>query len=297
MSLGRASAPLGADARSDLSERVGPSSSGLRPSLRHSPKFSSKDVLADRLSHRVPPSASTQAPAITNFGPWGYRPRAIAGTLRKMTDRPDRPKLTRRGLLRGFGTVTVIAGCTKPAAEGTSGPAASNNAENPPEDTAQVGPGPGPLQFQVNGVQKTLEIPAETTLLAALRDHLGLTGSKEVCDRGACGACMVLVDGIAMNSCMMLAHDAENRAITTVEGLASDGGLAPLQAACIAHDAAQCGFCTSGMLISATALLRSSGAIGGPQIARAMAGNLCRCGSYPHMLAAIQEVADAQGKA
>ena len=200
-------------------------------------------------------------------------------------------------MLRGFGTVTVIAGCTTPAAEGAKGPASSSNAETTTENIAQVGPGPAPLKLQVNGVQKALEVSAETTLLAALRDHLGLTGSKEVCDRGACGACMVLIDSVAMNSCMMLAHDAEGRAITTIEGLASDGELAPLQAACIAHDAAQCGFCTSGMLISATALLRSGGTTGGPQIARAMAGNLCRCGSYQHMLAAIQEVADAHGKA
>ena len=211
-----------------------------------------------------------------------------------MTDRPDRPKLTRRGLLRGFGTATVLAGCATPTTEGASGP---TTAEQSPEDTPQVGPGPAPLKLQVNGVQKTLEVAAETTLLVALRDHLGLTGSKEVCDRGACGACMVLVDGVAMNSCMMLAHDADERAITTIEGLASGDGLAPLQAAFIAHDAAQCGFCTSGMLISATALLRSGGATGEPQVAQAMAGNLCRCGSYHHILSAIQEVADAQGKA
>ncbi len=188
----------------------------------------------------------------------------------------------------------MLAGCATPTTEGASGP---TTAEQSPEDTPQVGPGPAPLKLQVNGVQKTLEVAAETTLLVALRDHLGLTGSKEVCDRGACGACMVLVDGVAMNSCMMLAHDADERAITTVEGLASGDGLAPLQAAFIAHDAAQCGFCTSGMLISATALLRSGGATGEPQVAQAMAGNLCRCGSYHHILSAIQEVADAQGKA
>src|SRR5690606_9601007 len=135
------------------------------------------------------------------------------------------------------------------------------------------------------------EVPATTTLLDALRDHRGLRAAKEVCDRGACGACMVLVDGEPMNSCMMLAHDGEGRAITTVEGLAPAGELTDLQRAMIAHDGLQCGFCTPGMVISATALLRRGGTIDRDQVERAIAGNLCRCGSYPHIVAAVVDTA------
>lgn len=207
----------------------------------------------------------------------------------------ERPKLTRRGLLRGFGTATVIAGCAKPTAEGAAGETAQP--EDLPADVVAIGPGAAPLSLEINGSVRSLEVAANVTLLAALRDHLDLTGSKEVCDRGACGACMVLVDGVPMNSCMMLAHDVEGRSITTVEGLASGDTLAPLQSAFIAHDAAQCGFCTSGMLISATALLRSGDSKDRSSIAEGMAGNLCRCGSYHHILAAIEDVAGVQGGA
>jgi len=189
----------------------------------------------------------------------------------------------------------VVAGCAKPSGDGADGETAPP--ADLPVDAVAVGPGPAPLSLHLNGAVKTLEVAANTTLLAALRDHLDLTGTKEVCDRGACGACMVLVDGVPMNSCMMLAHDAHDRAITTVEGLKSGDLLAPLQSAFIAHDAAQCGFCTSGMLISATALLRPGGAPGRASIARGMAGNLCRCGSYHHILAAIEDVAGVQGGA
>ncbi|MCB9570020.1 MAG: (2Fe-2S)-binding protein [Myxococcales bacterium] len=202
----------------------------------------------------------------------------------------DRPRLTRRGLLRGFGTATVIAGCATPKAEETTGEVQAPPTDLP-ADASAIGPGPAPLTLQINGQARALEVAPNTTLLAALRDHLKLTGTKEVCDRGACGACMVLVDGVPLNACMMLAHDAEGRAITTVEGLASAGKLSALQEAFIAHDAAQCGYCTSGMLISASALLRSSAPKDQASITRALAGNLCRCGSYHHIVAAIEDVA------
>lgn len=201
----------------------------------------------------------------------------------------DRPTLTRRGLLRGFGTATVVAGCARePAGGDTEAPRPP--VDLPPGATA-IGPGPAPVRLQVNGEARTLEVPPTTTLLDALRDHLGLRAAKEVCDRGACGACMVLVDGEPMNSCMMLAHDGEGRAITTVEGLAPAGELTDLQRAMIAHDGLQCGFCTPGMVISATALLRRGGTIDRDQVERAIAGNLCRCGSYPHIVAAVVDAA------
>lgn len=205
----------------------------------------------------------------------------------------DRPTLTRRGLLRGLGTATVVAGCTPKPEDGAS------TAPEPPADlpagATAIGPGPAPLRLQVNGEARTLSVPPSTTLLVALRDHLGLRGAKEVCDRGACGACMVLCDGEAMNSCMMLAHDGEGREITTVEGLGPADELRGLQRAMVTHDGLQCGFCTPGMMISATALLRRGGKIDRDAAQRAIAGNLCRCGSYPHIVDAIVDEANQEG--
>jgi xanthine dehydrogenase YagT iron-sulfur-binding subunit len=200
--------------------------------------------------------------------------------------------LTRRGLLRGFGTATVVAGCVK-SNDGDGDGETTKPSPEKPVDAELIGPGPAPLSLEINGQARALEVAPNTTLLAALRDHLDITGTKEVCDRGACGACMVLVDGTPMNACMLLAFDCEGRAITTVEGLAAAGALSPLQEAFIAHDAAQCGYCTSGMLISATALLRAptAGALDHAAIAKGMAGNLCRCGSYHNIVAAIERVA------
>ncbi|MEZ4451118.1 MAG: (2Fe-2S)-binding protein [Nannocystaceae bacterium] len=205
----------------------------------------------------------------------------------------DRPTLTRRGLLRGLGTATVVAGCAREPSE------PATTAPEPPADlpagATAIGPGPAPLRLQVNGEARTLEVPPSTTLLVALRDHLGLRAAKEVCDRGACGACMVLVDGEPMNSCMMLAHDGEGRELTTVEGLAPAGELTALQRQMIAHDGLQCGFCTPGMVISATALLRRGGPVDRDAAEQAIAGNLCRCGSYPHIVAAIVDAAGQGG--
>jgi aerobic-type carbon monoxide dehydrogenase small subunit (CoxS/CutS family) len=122
----------------------------------------------------------------------------------------------------------------------------------------------------------------------ALREHLGLTGTKVVCGRGACGACTVLVDGSTACSCLMLAHEAAGKKITTIEGLAADGRLSPVQEAFVAADALQCGFCTSGMVVSCHALLERSGKPTRDEIREAVAGNLCRCGTYPHVFDAVE---------
>lgn len=163
----------------------------------------------------------------------------------------------------------------------------------PPAGAEAVGPGPTGLSFELNGKPAALEVTPETTLLAALRLHLQVTGTKEVCDRGACGACMVLVDGVPRNSCMLLAHDVRGAKVTTVEGLANGNQLAPIQQAFLACDAMQCGFCTSGMLISCSALLaRSQGKVPTPDaIETAISGNLCRCGTYPNVVAAVTQAA------
>jgi xanthine dehydrogenase YagT iron-sulfur-binding subunit len=157
----------------------------------------------------------------------------------------------------------------------------------------EIGPEGAALSFALNGRAVTLEAEPRTTLLDALRLDLQTTGPKLVCDRGACGACTVLVDGMPRNACMMLAHDVAGRSVTTVEGLAEGGSLSRLQRAFVEHDALQCGFCTSGMLISCTALLRRSKgkALQPTDVEQAIAGNLCRCGTYPNIVSAVLDVA------
>src|SRR6266568_4238491 len=144
------------------------------------------------------------------------------------------------------------------------------------------------LTLVVNGVERTLQVDARVTLLDALRDHLDLTGTKKACDRGECGACTVLIDGRRVNSCLTFALMQQGREITTVEGLASGDLLHPIQAAFIEHDAFQCGYCTPGQIISAVALLTEGHTGSGEEIREWMSGNICRCGAYPNIVAAIQ---------
>jgi xanthine dehydrogenase YagT iron-sulfur-binding subunit len=151
------------------------------------------------------------------------------------------------------------------------------------------------VALRVNEVDHELRLDPRVTLLDALRDVLGLTGTKKGCDQGACGACTVLVDGRRVVSCLMLAAQCDGRQVTTIEGLAQDGGLHPLQQAFIRHDAFQCGYCTSGQILSAVSLLREGRAGSDEEIREFMSGNLCRCGAYPNIVAAIREVAQAGG--
>jgi len=147
------------------------------------------------------------------------------------------------------------------------------------------------VTLTVNGSAERLRLDARVTLLDALRDELDLTGTKKGCDQGACGACTVLVDGRRVLSCLMLAAQCEGREVTTIEGLASDGELHPVQEAFVRHDALQCGYCTPGQIMSAVALLAEGRAGSDAEIREFMSGNLCRCGAYPNIVAAIGEVA------
>jgi len=151
------------------------------------------------------------------------------------------------------------------------------------------------VTLRVNGADHHLRLDPRVTLLDALRDALGLTGSKKGCDQGACGACTVLVDGKRVVSCLMLAAQADGREVTTIEGLSRDGELHPMQAAFVRHDAFQCGYCTSGQILSAVSLLREGRAGSDEEIREFMSGNLCRCGAYPNIVAAIRAVAEAGG--
>lgn len=146
-----------------------------------------------------------------------------------------------------------------------------------------------PVRLNVNGNPIELTVAPWTTLLDALRDHLDLTGTKKGCDHGQCGACTVLVDGRRINSCLTLAVMKQGAEITTIEGLARDGELHPLQQAFMDHDAFQCGYCTSGQICSAAGLISEGKAKTPDEIRELMSGNICRCGAYPNIVAAIQQ--------
>jgi aerobic-type carbon monoxide dehydrogenase small subunit (CoxS/CutS family) len=154
-----------------------------------------------------------------------------------------------------------------------------------------LGPQAVPITLTVNGKLHTLSVEPRVVLADALRDRIGLTGTKVVCGRGACGACTVLVDGENVCSCLLLAAEVEGKKITTIEGLAADGRLAPIQEAFVAADALQCGFCTSGMVMSCKALLDSNPKPSRDEIRHAVSGNLCRCGTYPHVIDAVERAA------
>ena len=142
----------------------------------------------------------------------------------------------------------------------------------------------------VNGKKKTLEIDPRVTLLDALREQLHFTGTKKGCDRGQCGACTVLVDGVRIKSCLTLAGMCDNKKITTIEGLAKGNQLHPMQEAFLKHDAFQCGYCTPGQICSAIGLVNEGHAKTDDEIRELMSGNICRCGAYANILDAIKEV-------
>lgn len=159
----------------------------------------------------------------------------------------------------------------------------------PPTHGAEI-----PVRFTLNGEACALEIEPRVTLLDALRERLGLTGTKKGCDRGQCGACTVLVNGRRIKSCLSLAVSHEGDRIVTIEGLGRDGALHAMQRAFIEHDAFQCGYCTPGQILSAVALLEEAGdvsALTDDEIREGMSGNLCRCGAYAGIVAAVRECA------
>ena len=155
-------------------------------------------------------------------------------------------------------------------------------------------PTPTPLHLQINGRAHELALEPRVTLLDALRDHLGLTGTKKGYDQGQCGACTVHVDGARVLASLTLAAQVEGRAVTTIEGLAQPGGeLHPVQAAFLEQDGFQCGYCTPGQIMSAVACIREGHAGSEAEIREYMSGNLCRCGAYPHIVVAVRQAAEA----
>ncbi len=182
--------------------------------------------------------------------------------------------ISRRGFLKGAGV--TAAG----AAIGESAVVAFAE-ESAPKGPKIVGPKPLSVSLKVNGAEKSAAIEPRTTLAEALRVNLDMTGTKIVCDRGACSACTVWIDGTPVNSCMTLAIDAQGKDIRTIEGLAMGDTLHPVQEQFIEHDAMQCGFCTPGMIMSCAALLEHNKNPSLDDVKTATSGNLCRCGTYP----------------
>ena len=197
-------------------------------------------------------------------------------------DEASDPKLTRRNFLKTTGVGAVATSVVGLAVGAPAG------------GTAVLGPGAIPLSLEVNGAVRKISVEPRVTLLDVLRDNLELTGAKPACDRGACGACTVLVDGDPIASCMMLAADAEGRKITTVEGLGTPEAMSPLQAAIVECDALQCGFCTPGFVVAGTALLKRNPDPSLAEIKEGLAGNLCRCGTYGRIFEAVSKAAKAQ---
>jgi xanthine dehydrogenase YagT iron-sulfur-binding subunit len=154
---------------------------------------------------------------------------------------------------------------------------------------APIAPGRVSVTLTVNGARHTLSLDPRSTLLDVLRDHLDLTGTKKGCDQGQCGACTVLLDGRRINSCLTLAVTKDGATVTTIEGLAANGVLHPVQQAFIDHDAFQCGYCTPGQICSAVGLMAEGKARTAEEIRELMSGNICRCGAYTNIVAAIQQ--------
>jgi aerobic-type carbon monoxide dehydrogenase small subunit (CoxS/CutS family) len=192
-------------------------------------------------------------------------------------------ELSRRAFLEGTGAAIVAASALTLDLDAQAPQATIAADPQVPRTTIRV---------TVNGTAQRLEVEDRWTLAEMLRDRLGLTGTKLGCDRGECGACTVLVDGAPVYSCSQLALWMDGREVTTVEGLATNGTLSPLQQAFVEHDGPQCGFCTPGQLMTATALLKSNPRPSAEQVRTAMAGNLCRCANYNHYVDAVLAAAN-----
>jgi xanthine dehydrogenase YagT iron-sulfur-binding subunit len=198
----------------------------------------------------------------------------------------DQKGMSRRSFLKGIGVTTVSV-----AALNGEGLAETLKKAGP----LRIGPEGTTIQLSVNGKSTSVAVTPATTLAEVLRDRLQLTGTKLGCGRGACGACTVILNGKSVNSCMTLALDCIGAKVETVEGLADGDNLHPLQESFIRHDAMQCGFCTSGMLMSARSLLRIEADPDDAQLREGFSGNLCRCGTYPHVFEAVREVSGNKG--
>jgi aerobic-type carbon monoxide dehydrogenase small subunit (CoxS/CutS family) len=201
--------------------------------------------------------------------------------------RPKRraAEVSRRAFLKGLGigggavgTGLIGAGVAAAPAKKTAAPSAPGT---------RLGPGEVAVAFKINGRPRTVKAEPRATLLDLIRDRLDLTGTKKICDRGECGGCTVILDGRPVYACMVPALDARGRSITTIEGIGAAGRLHPVQEAFVEKDALQCGFCTPGFVVAAKALLDRAPSPSAPEVREALAGHLCRCGTYTRIVEAV----------
>lgn len=198
---------------------------------------------------------------------------------KEITSEVPKKGISRRGFLRGAGLTTVGTVALQTGVLGNT----------LPEETLaekSIGPDATLIKLSVNGKTRTIAVEPRTTLASALRDHLQLTGTKVVCDRGSCSACTVWLDGKPVNSCLTLAVEVADHEITTIEGIGDADKLHPVQQAFVDHDASQCGYCTSGMIMTATHLLENNPKPNLEEVKVALRGNLCRCGTHPNVFKA-----------
>jgi xanthine dehydrogenase YagT iron-sulfur-binding subunit len=191
-------------------------------------------------------------------------------------------RLSRRSFLSHLGAAGLATTASPLLASAAAAPAAQQEAQ------AEAMEGMIPVTLKVNGKQHQLRVDSRTTLLDCLRENLDLPGTKKGCDHGQCGACTVHVNGRRVNSCLSFAVMHPGDEITTIEGIGQQGHLHPVQAAFVEHDAYQCGYCTSGQIMSAVAVLKEPVGPADEDIKQAMYGNICRCGAYPNIIAAVQ---------
>ena len=191
---------------------------------------------------------------------------------------------------RRFGQIVIISAVVSAIANFTKETFAQMISNTPTSVATTPNSGTMNVKLRVNNSQHALEIEPRVSLLDALREYIGLTGTKKGCDHGQCGACTVLIDGRRVNSCLTLAVMQEGTEITTIEGLAKGDELHPMQAAFIKHDGFQCGYCTPGQICSAVALVSEGHAKTDGEVQELMSGNICRCGAYSNIVAAIQDV-------
>jgi carbon-monoxide dehydrogenase small subunit/xanthine dehydrogenase YagT iron-sulfur-binding subunit len=220
------------------------------------------------------------------------RPPEHGGTNGEATPDP-RFAVSRRSFVQTLGlsaAATSISGAATAIAKERK-EALARRADEP----QVLGPEPIDVALKINGKPVTTKVDPATTLMEALRVNLGMTGAKEICDRGACGGCSVLVDGKLTVSCMMLAADAVGSEIITVEGLAQGDKLDPIQESFVRHDALQCGFCTPGLVMACKAVLNKTPKPTVDQIKKGLSGNICRCGTYSRIREAIKLAAQANG--
>jgi xanthine dehydrogenase YagT iron-sulfur-binding subunit len=203
-----------------------------------------------------------------------------------MADSPDSSKIrfSRRGFLKGAG-VTAATSVIETAN------ALARDVKDAVHSSRVAGPEALPVKLHINGHEHSVVIEPRDTLAQTLRDNVGLTGTKVVCDRGSCSACTVWIDKTPALACMTLSIDTTGRQITTIEGLSHGEQMHPVQAAFVKHDAMQCGFCTPGMVMSCAALLERNSSPSLSDVKHAVSGNLCRCGTYPKVFAATLDVA------